>query len=318
MAVTRALFLVSQIVYCFSIGLNAIPGGKIKESFTPDQLSFLALGVAKASYLPTDRFAQNGSIMENPKPNSNDFLKCPKDRPEKDAGLCYKPCKKRSSWAFANGVGSVCWGCPTSHPVEHAALCYRKCPSAKPKGRLFMCFDDCPAGYKNLGLICFRSGHLHNANNANCPWYDICGLIFKRGCSTCPAGYKNDGCTCRRNPHIISRPRHNRGIGVLMKSYRRGAGVLPTLFRYDPTNERETCQLDGWVGQAYDRGDVEVVKLTNDQQKLVVFGFRGTEVDSIRDWFHKFKFSADEFWLNNTRLTVHQGFKERYLKLKYL
>ena len=38
---------------------------------------------------------------------------CPKDRSEKQAGLCYRPCD-RPAWAFVKGVGPVCWKKPIS------------------------------------------------------------------------------------------------------------------------------------------------------------------------------------------------------------
>ena len=278
---------------------------------SPKSLSYLALAVARSTYLPTDRFSQNGSIMENPFHFGKSWAKCPKNKPEMQAGLCYKPCN-RSSWAFVKGVGPVCWGCPESHPVENLALCYKECPGHKPKGRLFSCFGDCPSGYRNDGLTCFRDVRLRAADNSNCPWYDKCGLIFSRGCSKCPAGYKNDGCICRRNAHMTVRPRYSRGIGIAMKSYGRGVGVLPDFFRYDPTSEREACQTKDWVGTAFVNKDAEVVKLVNHRQKIVVFGFRGTEVKSISDWLANLDFLPEEFVVNNTRLRAHRGFKNRY------
>ena len=278
---------------------------------SPKALSHLALAVARSTYLPTDRFSQNGSIMENPSHFGKSWVKCPKSKPEMQAGLCYKPCN-RSSWAFVKGVGPVCWGCPESHPDEHLAMCYKECRGHKLKGRLFLCFGDCPSGYRNDGLTCFRDARFRTANTANCPWYDKCGLTFSRGCSKCPAGYKNDGCICRRNPHMTVRPRYNRGIGVAMKSYGRGTGVLPDFFRYDPTSERIACRTKDWVGTAFVNEDAEVVKFVNHRQKIVVFGFRGTEVKSISDWLVNLDFQPEEFVVNNTRLKAHRGFKNRY------
>ena len=279
---------------------------------SPKSLSKLALAVARSTYLPTNRFSQNGSIMENPSHFGKSWIQCPKNKPEMQAGLCYKPCNK-PTWASVKGVGPVCWGCPKSHPVEHGALCYKeKCPSHKPKGRLFLCFGDCPTGYRNDGLTCFRDARWRTANTGGCPWYDKCGLTFSRGCSKCPAGYKNDGCICRRNAHVIVRPRYNRGIGVVMKSEGRGVGVLPDFLRYDPTNERDACRTKDWVGAVYVNKDTEVVKFVNDRQKIAVFGFRGTEVKSLSDWLVHMDFLPEDFSVNNTRLRAHRGFKKRY------
>ena len=79
----------------------------------------LTHAVSKATYLPISgsKYLQNGKITENP--SSTKFgARCPYGYPEMDGLICYKPCQKRSGWAWANGVGPVCWGCPTSHPSE--------------------------------------------------------------------------------------------------------------------------------------------------------------------------------------------------------
>ena len=125
------------------------------------------------------------------------------------------------------GVGPVCSGCPKSHPVEQAGLCYRRCPSHTAIPRMTSCYGNCPNGYRNDGITCFLDAHIHGSDNSGCPWYDKCGLTFARGCSRCPRRYKNDGCTCRRNPHLIMRPSYYRGIGIVMRSYGRGVGVVP-------------------------------------------------------------------------------------------
>lgn len=177
---------------------------------------------------------------------------------------------------------------------------------------MFLCFGDCPSGYRNHGLTCFRNARLRAADISACPWYDKCGLTFSRGCSKCPTGYKNDGCTCRQNPHVTVRPRYSRGIGIFMKSYGRGFGVLPTFLRYDPTSERKACETKDWVGKTFVNKDTEVMKFVNHRQKIVVFGFRGTEEKSISDWLANLDFHPEEFWVNNTRLRAHRGFKNRY------
>jgi hypothetical protein len=171
------------------------------------------------------KYLQNGKTIENP--SSTRFgARCPYDYPEKQAALCYKRCEKRSDWAFVRPVGPVCWGCPSSHPSEEASLCYRNCPRDKPHKYTFNCFGDCPSGYRNDGLTCFRDARITSSDNSACPWYDKCGLTLSKGCSKCPSGYKNDGCTCRRDHRAISRPKYNRGVGVILRSYGRGAALL--------------------------------------------------------------------------------------------
>lgn len=100
---------------------------------------------------------------------------------QNDAGLCYQPCR-----AGFDGVGPVCW-------------------------------KSCPSGMHDDGAFCRRDVSIIGANNGGCPWYDVCGLTFARGCSTCPSGYQNDGCTCRIDAWIFAK-----------ESYGRGAGTIPT------------------------------------------------------------------------------------------
>ena len=153
---------------------------------------------------------------------------CPRSHSVMSAGLCYKPCRIPSSWAFSQGAGPICWGCVKDRPVKIGGLCYRKCPSSTPHGNTYMCYGNCPSGYRNDGLTCFRDARIINAKNGGCPWYDLCGLTFSRGCTKCPSGYHNDGCTCRRDPHLIWRTSYNRGVGVAMVSYSRGSGLVPS------------------------------------------------------------------------------------------
>lgn len=79
----------------------------------------LSHAVSKATYLPISgsKYLQNGKITENP--SSTKFgARCPYGYPEMDGAICYQPCQKRSGWARVNGIGPVCWGCPSSHPSE--------------------------------------------------------------------------------------------------------------------------------------------------------------------------------------------------------
>ena len=308
----RVVFLfVIHVVLCFSFRgdvSNAVPHSA--KSWTQ-----LALAVSKSSYLPIDdrRFIRNGSIMENPKSCDKDFLsKCPRSRPDKDAGLCYKRCELPASWAFTKGVGPVCWGCPKSHPVEQDALCYKRCPRDKRQGRSFLCFGGCPAGYRNDGLTCFRDVRIGSSDNSRCPWYDVCGLALSRGCSRCPAGHANDGCTCRVDAHVVTRPRHNRGVGVVMRSRGRGVGRLPSSYVDDPRSDREACRVGDWVGEAFVRDDTEVIKFTNDRQKIVAFGFRATDLASIRDWSANLNVFPVQVTLKGKSLKVHRGYMDKY------
>ncbi len=101
---------------------------------------------------------------------------------EYDAGLCYPVCRT----GFF-GVGPVCW-------------------------------QDCPSGYHDDGATCRRDVHIFASDNSACPWWDICGLVGARGCSSCPPGFHNDGCTCRRDVHIFGKQSFGRGVGQIPTS----------------------------------------------------------------------------------------------------
>lgn len=109
------------------------------------------------------------------------------------------------------GVPMVC----ASGEEEIAGLCYTQCQSGYTSPALFptVCAQPCPSGYRDDGLTCFRDAQIISADNSSCPWYDVCGLTFAKGCSTCPSGFSNDGCTCRIDPNMIVKQRYDRGVG---------------------------------------------------------------------------------------------------------
>ena len=298
--------LISFVVWC----IGAVADG----AFPATKLIQLTLGISKATYLPMDgsQYLQNGVIMENPTATAFG-PRCPYEYPKKDAALCYKPCSKPNDWSFVKGIGPVCWGCPSDHPSEEAALCYRRCPKNRPHKVAFMCYGDCPSGYRNDGLTCFRDAHIFGSDNSRCPWYDICGLTFKRGCSRCPSGYNNDGCTCRRDPHMTARPRYNRGVGVALKSYGRGVGKpIILLPKYEAPYDKAACGTKNWKAAGYVKSNTEVLKFVNDEQRLIVFGFRGTDPTSLNDWFKNIDFQPTTFEVSGTKIQSHKGFKACY------
>ncbi|HVJ91928.1 MAG TPA: hypothetical protein VM580_19140 [Labilithrix sp.] len=119
-------------------------------------------------------------------------------------------------FGYGRGVGTPL-GCAANEEMV-SGLCYPKCAPGYSSniGFPYLCMQPCPAGYRDDGLTCFRDASIIGANNSACPWYDVCGLTFARGCSSCPAGYVNDGCTCRRNPHMIVKTRYERGVGKVV------------------------------------------------------------------------------------------------------
>lgn len=121
-------------------------------------------------------------------------------------------CEMRS--AYDRGVGVPPDACPPRHRKQ-AGLCYPKCRSGY-DGVGPVCWKRCKSGYHDDGAFCRRDVSIIAADNRACPWYDMCGLTFARGCSTCPGGYVNDGCTCRRDAHIYAKQSYGRGVGQPM------------------------------------------------------------------------------------------------------
>jgi hypothetical protein len=64
--------------------------------------------------------------------------------------------------------------------------------------------------------------------------------------------------------------------------------------------------------QFYENRDTEVLEFIHDEQKLVVFGFRGTEAFSISDWLGNFNLLPGAFNIHGTAVSIHKGFVKRY------
>jgi hypothetical protein len=132
-----------------------------------------------------------------------------------DGATCRRDVRVVPKPSYGRGVGAAPKNCGPGQQYD-AGLCY---PVCKPGYRAVgpVCWGSCPAGYDDHGATCYRGASIIGANNSRCPWYDKCGLVTAKGCSTCPPGYRNDGCTCRRDVHVTGKP-----------SYGRGAGSVPT------------------------------------------------------------------------------------------
>jgi hypothetical protein len=193
--------------------------------------------VSGCALVPDDSTASTGTVRRcyhdwSYRPASP-LSECP--GAERSGALCYPPCREGY-----DGVGPVCW-------------------------------QNCPPGYTDDGAFCRRDVRIIGANTDDCPWYDICGLTFARGCSTCPEGYHNDGCTCRIDADIFAKDNYWRGVGSPMScppnKERLGAlcyGDCPPGYKADGiycTALQETCK------------DVPVQQ-TPDYSKLKSFCFR--------------------------------------------
>jgi hypothetical protein len=120
-------------------------------------------------------------------------------------------CKFANGRCFVAGTGDCG---PTAE--KSGLLCYDKCRAGY-SGVGPVCWENCRAGYHDDGLTCRKDAWIFGSNNSACPWYDICGLTFAKGCSTCPGGFHNDGCTCRRDVDIYGKGAYGRGAGYLLR-----------------------------------------------------------------------------------------------------
>jgi len=121
--------------------------------------------------------------------------------------------------SYGRGVGTVPIGCESGE--RDAGLCYEPCRDGF-DGVGPVCWKRCPPGMHDDGAFCRRDVQIISSNNGSCPWYDVCGVTFARGCSTCPAGFQNDGCTCRVDAWIFAKDTYGRGAGELPTACRPG------------------------------------------------------------------------------------------------
>ncbi len=130
--------------------------------------------------------------------------------PDPPAGTATrKECYHDSAYRSPSPLGT----CPEGETLEHG-LCYRSCPAGY-TGDGPVCWKDCPAGFHDDGVTCRKDLSIVRSDRHGCPWYDVCGVTFARGCTTCPEGYRNDGCTCVRDARIIGQDAQGRGAGTI-------------------------------------------------------------------------------------------------------
>ena len=99
----------------------------------------------------------------------------------------------------------------------------------------------------------------------------------------------------------------------MLKSYGRGAGkALLLLPKYEAPYDKPACSQAGWTASSYVRSDTEILKFVNDGQRLIVFGFRGTEATSLSDWFKNIDFQPKTLTVSGATFKTHKGFYDRY------
>ena len=89
-------------------------------------------------------------------------------------------------------------------------------------------------------------------------------------------------------------------------------GFVPLPPKYDPNQDKFACSIRGWTAKSYEIKETEVLMYKNDQQKLVIFGFRGTEALNLIDWAKNFNLIPKRSTIGNTTFYTHKGFRCRY------
>ena len=98
-------------------------------------------------------------------------------------------------------------------------------------------------------------------------------------------------------------------------SPRRFLGVIFLNPKYDFTQDRVACSTKGWKAKHYQVKETEVFLFTNAQQRLAVFGFRGTEALNLHDWKWNFNMVPTKTYIGKTVFVTHKGFRDRYLNI---
>ena len=107
-----------------------------------------------------------------------------------------------------------------------------------------------------------------------------------------------------RNGYIIENP----STSKLRKLW----GFIPLPPKYNPAQDKIACAVGGWIAKSYENKETEVLMFKNVEQKLVVFGFRGTEPTSLKDWSKNLKIFPGKSTIGQTTFTTHKGFRDRY------
>lgn len=120
----------------------------------------------------------------------------------------------RDSYAYGLKDTRGIHTCPSGWE-KSGLLCYPKCKKGY-YGVGPVCWSYCPSGWRDDGALCNnRGGWTKAADNSDCPWYDVCGLTFARGCSNCNKypGTSNHGCTCHKWMEVRAKKTYGRGVG---------------------------------------------------------------------------------------------------------
>ncbi|KAL6072097.1 Pyridine nucleotide-disulfide oxidoreductase domain-containing 2 [Balamuthia mandrillaris] len=135
------------------------------------------------------------------------LLLCASFTTAETAPACYKKTSTR-------GVGTIPNSCPSGFEGQ-GLLCYPLCQDGF-YGVGPVCWQACPADkYTDTGAFCQPKTQW--GDSSACPWYDKCGLTFKKGCVRCPSGMEAQGCVCHfPGTSLFAKKTYGRGVGKEM------------------------------------------------------------------------------------------------------
>ena len=96
---------------------------------------------------------------------------------------------------------------------------------------------------------------------------------------------------------------------------RRFLGVILLPVKYDFSQDRVACSIKNWKAKHHQVKETEVFLFTHEQQRLAVFGFRGTEAMNLQDWKWNFNMVPTQTYIDKTVFVTHTGFRNRYLNI---
>ncbi|XP_046846891.1 senescence-associated carboxylesterase 101-like [Xenia sp. Carnegie-2017] len=85
--------------------------------------------------------------------------------------------------------------------------------------------------------------------------------------------------------------------------------------KYDSTYDRAACKIRRWETIYHQIETTEIFLFVHKEQKIAVFGFRGTEALNIRDWIQNLNIFPIQKNINGSAFKIHKGFMERYLSI---
>lgn len=164
--------------------------------------------------------------------------------------------------SYGRGAGIIPTSCNSAHPDSKGGLCYEQCRPGY-TGALTMCVPDCPAGFRDDGLYCYKPGPVQRAAfkwefgdkpfslddaRARCAQSDL-GRQY--GCGTfnadtivyslCPPSYTTAPVITNLCTPVCPAGMTDIGISCQKSTYDRGVGRIPDCSGNTPVKDAGLC-----------------------------------------------------------------------------